>query len=445
MRIIPLLHVMACAAVLPAQARQYVDATRPTTGDGRSWSTAFRTLQEALAGAGANTQVWVAAGTYIGGFVIPASVSVLGGFVAGDTRLTQRAPQTQRTILDGADTQRVLTLASGCVVDGCTITHGNAPAPGGGGALADGTNPTITNCWFVDNRNSGGRGSAFAIYNGGAPRVENCVFARNNGAGHVIDVNSSGGVYRNLVVADNVSNGLHFQAGSSPQVENCAFVNNTGFGLCHINTTDTPTLLHCLLIGNRAGHILVPTGALTSIAAVNALPYARNNVSADPLFVNPGLLDYHVGPTSPVIDSGLGTLTNDTPEDLFGGARVLDGDLNGTATIDIGVHEVSHVRLTLPPQATRGSPLALTLSGTAGLAGGVFLGSDAGALFLPPFGHLRIAPAAPFLILSLGALPAQTTLPVPLTLQPSSALYWQGFALAPTGGNVTGLADVTVR
>ncbi len=440
------LAIAAITSSLSAQAdRFFVDATRPMSGNGLSWGMAFRTVQEALAVATTGQQVWVAAGTYAGGFTVPPGVVLLGGFRAGHTRLTQRVPTENTTLLDGEDRQRVLTLGDASLVDGFTIARGNAPAPGGGGALADGTSPVILNCLFIANRNSGGRGSALAVYNNGAPRVENCVFAGNNGAGHVIDVNTAGGIYRNLVVADNFSNGLHFQAGSSPRIENCAFVNNTGLGLCHISVNDTPTLHHCLIFNNAGGHIFVPTGVLRTIEAVNALAYARNNISVQPLFVNPTMLDYRVAATSPVIDAGVGTLWNDAPDDLFGNARVLDGDLNGQATIDIGVHEVTNVTLTAPRFADRGMNFTLALSGRAGLPAAVILGTNPTSAFLPPFGHLRLSPAGVFVLLPIGTLPASTTLPIPSTLALGAPLYWQGVALGAMSGNLTGLVDVTVR
>lgn len=446
MRTIYLLSLATCGLALPAQGtRLFVDSAQAMSGNGTTWGTAFRTVQEALAGATAGTQVWIAAGTYAGGFAVPDGVTLLGGFRAGDARVTQRAPAANATVLDGEDQQRVLMLGNASVVDGCTITRGNAPAPGGGGALAGGTSPVLVNCWFVANRNSGGRGSALAVYNGGNPRVENCVFARNNGAGHVIDINTAGGTYRNLVVADNVSNGLHFQAGSSPRIENCAFVNNTGFGLCHINTTDTPTLHHCLLFNNRAGHILVPSGSINNIAAVNALSYARNNISGDPLFVNPTTLDYRIAAASPMVDAGAGTLFNDWPADAFGSSRILDGNLDGTPTIDIGVHEVGHIAVSAPHSVDRGSNLTIALTGRPGLAAALLLGSDVTALWLPPWGHLRLSPAAPLLIFPAGVLPAQLTFPVPTTLARGTALLWQGAALDAAAGNLGGLVDVAVR
>jgi len=94
------------------------------------------------------------------------------------------------------------------------------------------------------------------------------------------------------------------------------------------------------------------------------LTWGSGNIDADPLFVDPGhwddagtpsdfsddtfiLGDYHLLPGSPCIDAGTNDVDNpDTPEietlpatDIAGLQRVIDGNLDGTATVDIGAYE----------------------------------------------------------------------------------------------------------
>jgi Right handed beta helix region len=65
----------------------------------------------------------------------------------------------------------------------------------------------------------------------------------------------------------------------------------------------------------------------------------NGNISADPLFTNPTQGDYHLRQGSPSIDSGDNLTPNLPDKDLDGNPRILDGDGNGTATIDMGVYE----------------------------------------------------------------------------------------------------------
>jgi hypothetical protein len=65
----------------------------------------------------------------------------------------------------------------------------------------------------------------------------------------------------------------------------------------------------------------------------------NGNISADPLFANPTQGDYHLQQGSPSIDAGDNTTSNLPDIDIDGDPRILDGDGNGTATVDMGVDE----------------------------------------------------------------------------------------------------------
>jgi hypothetical protein len=65
----------------------------------------------------------------------------------------------------------------------------------------------------------------------------------------------------------------------------------------------------------------------------------NGNISADPQFTNPTQGDYHLQQVSPSIDAGDNQAPNLPDKDLDGNPRILDGDGDGTATIDMGVYE----------------------------------------------------------------------------------------------------------
>jgi parallel beta-helix repeat protein len=65
----------------------------------------------------------------------------------------------------------------------------------------------------------------------------------------------------------------------------------------------------------------------------------NGNISADPRFTNPTQGDYHLQQGSPSIDAGDNSTPNLSDKDLDGHPRILDGDGNGTAIVDMGVYE----------------------------------------------------------------------------------------------------------
>ena len=72
-----------------------------------------------------------------------------------------------------------------------------------------------------------------------------------------------------------------------------------------------------------------------------------NNIDTDPLFVSP--IDPSTTPTttgnlrlkggSPAIDTGEDAFVSGITTDLDGNARIVDGDRDGTATVDMGAYE----------------------------------------------------------------------------------------------------------
>ena len=163
--------VLMCAAPARSIASSviYVNASASAGGDGLSWLTAYKYLQDGLTAATGSKQIWVAKGVYYpdessGGnsndssasFSLKNGVEIYGGFAGSETSLTQRNWQTNRTILSGDIGQDDVTTDgvtlswadqvgtnSGAVVkahnvdatarlDGFIITGGHASNIGGG-------------------------------------------------------------------------------------------------------------------------------------------------------------------------------------------------------------------------------------------------------------------------------------------------------------------------
>lgn len=241
--------------------RRYVDADAAAGGDGRTWQTAYRRLEDALDNAKPPRQVWVAEGTYRptfpGGdrsasFVIPDGTSLYGGFAGNEVNLLQRDFLAHPTILSGdlngndqpsGDGRhensyhviRNFLAFEGQQINGFHITggqasssapavidrrgaaiysiigqrwtlancfiYGNRALDGGGAMFLRGVSVDVTNCWFFDNaagnQNLPGRGGA--IYSSEAAlRIMNSTFSGNRARGGSSGMGMGGALFLDL-------------------------------------------------------------------------------------------------------------------------------------------------------------------------------------------------------------------------------------------------------
>ena len=290
-----------------------------------------------------------------------------------------------------------LALDDSAVLDGFTVSGGNGSD--GGGMYNASSSPTLVNCTFSGNSASLGAGMLNA---GSSPTVINCTFAgnsaingggmRNNSSSPLISnciflgnsANIGGGMYNESsspVVTSGtflgnsaVSGGAMFNDSSSPVLTNCTFSGNLadwdGGGLFNIGSSLAVT--NCTFSGNSADNGGAIHNADSSLTVTNSVLWGDSpdeivgmpasvtysdiqggyegigNINLDPLFVDPASGDYHLGLGSPCIDAG----TNDAPNlpgyDFEGDPRVMDGNRDGTAIVDMGIDEVYGYAIYLP-------------------------------------------------------------------------------------------------
>jgi hypothetical protein len=252
----------------------FVNATVSGSGDGNSWATAVKTLQEALVLANlcSNiTQIWVAAGTYYpdeGGsqvdndrnatFTLKNGLAIYGGFAGTETILDDRDWRTNITILSGDiglsgvatdNSFHIISLRSisDVRVDGFTVSDGFMAATdvvdaraGAGIFMSRTSNITLDHLRIINNTAVGSGpeispGSGGGIYverTTGTTSLTNSIF-QNNHAGF------GGGVYSLLANSLTVSNtifrsnsalwgggGVIHRLGESFMVVGCLFDNN---------------------------------------------------------------------------------------------------------------------------------------------------------------------------------------------------------------------------
>jgi len=324
----------------------FVDANSPPGGDGTSWATAYKYLQDALTRAGSDhnaDEIRVAQGVYrpddddvhhpagtglrTDTFQLINEVGIYGGYAGiGAEDPNKRNIGLYETILSGdlagddgpgqwenndENSYHVVTgsgTGPSAVLDGFTITGGNAdgsyPYDSGGGMYNTPCSPTIINCTFI--------GNSAITYGGGmynpdsSPMITNCIMWAD-----------SAGIW-----GDEIFNSMSIPMISYSDIEGCG---GSGGGWD-------------ISFGTDGG----------------------GNIDDDPNFVrnpddggdgwgvgnNDDFGDLHLLGISPCIDVGDNTAVPlGVTTDLDGRDRIVDGDCDGTATVDMGAYEFTYASI----------------------------------------------------------------------------------------------------
>ena len=264
-----------------------------TYGSCNSWLNACN-LEYAIGISGAGDQLWVKQGTYepLGSrndsFTLKTAVAIYGGFRGDESLLAQRNPARYPSILSGdigiagdaSDNSYHVVNASGtdstAVLDGFTITHGNA----------NGTNPADQGAGIYD-------------LSGNGASLDNLIVTANSatyeGGGMYAEAN--GPALRNVTFSDNAAalGGGMANISGYAGLENVTFSGNSavdGGGM--YNSADTALLDYVTFSGN-------------SVSASGGGLYCSNCNTAiyDSIFWNDGSEFVFAGSTIPTITDSL--------------------------------------------------------------------------------------------------------------------------------------------
>nr|WP_321512962.1 aryl-sulfate sulfotransferase [uncultured Pseudodesulfovibrio sp.] len=304
-----LIITILCVFLFSATAHAgilYVNEKAPQPGDGRTWTTAFKTLTQALDAAQGGDQIWVAEGIYLptestdrnASFQLKKEVELYGGFSGSESELKKRDIKKHQAILSGDIGQpgvpddnvfHVIIGADMAVLDGFTITGGyslntawtggktltaqsltTAPQPGfGAGMLNFQAAPEVRNCVFQDNYALMGG----AVYNmtaapnnptgipASSPKFIDCTFWQNSALAHgggVVNTLRTAPLFVSCVFDSNIADisggGMFNDFGAAPMLLNSIFRNNeadNGGGMVNEGGS-TPILYYSTLTGNRS-------------------------------------------------------------------------------------------------------------------------------------------------------------------------------------------------
>lgn len=318
----------------------YVSSGGNNKNDG-SKTNPFATIQYALdVSQGTSSSpmtIYVAAGSYYENIVMDSTckyVTVIGGWDSGFT--TRRSG---RTVIDGGGNNGPCVIMDsvglGVVMDGIVIYNGyaNGSTLGteAGGMVLRYSSPTITNCLFLGNY--GWNGGGLSAYSS-APTITNCVFNGNRAQ---------------------VGAGM-FNQGSSPTIVNCTFVNNVatqaGGGMYNYSNSN-PVVRNCIFWNDTApqggeiynygstpdvGFSLIKGGYADGNSILNLNPLFTNMVGSDNIICSFDD-DMRLQQGSPCIDAGSNTANALPGSDFNGYTRVIDGNGDGSAVVDLGAFE----------------------------------------------------------------------------------------------------------
>jgi len=304
----PVISILCTLLCLNTKANNIIYVTQSGAGlkNGTSWADAYDGTQfkPALDAAPAGNDFWVAAGTYYPSstgdntvsFVLKSGVGLYGGFVGNETDINQRDAKANATILSGdldqsnsfttADSRHVVATNynaadNSAVLDGFTITGGNAPGDSGGGLYISNSAPLIKNCVFI--RNYAGSGGAIVCTVFSQPVITRCLFKNNTAA------SSAPAIYESNL---NLYNDGTHEPMFTVTVTNCLFVNNnydvnsnnrsgifiaTGYG--------TKVIVSSCTFYKNAGSVFAPLYNLNAkMLVINSIIWDNDNNGRQSLF-----------------------------------------------------------------------------------------------------------------------------------------------------------------
>lgn len=233
--------------------------------DGKSWETAFTSLQRAVDAATPETQIWVAEGSYGNSLQIDGKTAlyIYGGFSGSEKSLQERTKILKTEINGERKTPHILTIKNSeyIRVDGLTITGGKnageVSTGNGAGIWLEGGDESVrfVNCTITENY-AAKNGAGIYVCNGASPLFVGCDItdneANNNGGAVYVDCNAESGYHTRF---------YHCNISRNKAREN----GGIAWFVTDLKQTGTLRFINCLLNDNftllEGGNIVMNGGA----------------------------------------------------------------------------------------------------------------------------------------------------------------------------------------
>jgi hypothetical protein len=256
------------------------------------------------------------------------------------------------------------------VIDANTITH-NSSGFGAGISINEDSAAIISYNTIAQNSALGFGGGVY-LFSAGTPTFKNNIIKGNDGGlqgGGVYDVNEAGATFVQNVITDNyvllAGGGVYVSvplASPSGSFVNNTIVNNNGQGMGSavyaVGFDSTLAFINNLLVAQpreyavycdstydlnppvfQNNDIFTPRGTELQGSCVGETG-TNGNISVNPQFQNVRQKIYQPTSGSPTIDAGTNGAPNLPGTDILNNPRIVDGNADGTATVDIGAYEL---------------------------------------------------------------------------------------------------------
>ncbi len=268
-------------------------------------------------------------------------------------------PITNCTISDNTSglTGGGLEVCAGTIRN-CVIRNNTADQYGGGLYACNGS---ITNCTITGNRVLAEGNTILGSFGGGLCQsngnINNCIISGNSAGGDGGGLSFCDGLITNCIINGNLAQYNGGGLSYCSNVINCTISGNLaggyGGGICDLYGQ----AINCIIWGNSAptgDEIAIMHGLETEVTYCDVqggkervyvdpsstLNWEAGNIDVNPEFIDPNNEDFHLKLGSFCIDAG----TNDpngglAANDIEGNNRLIDGDNDGIAVVDMGVYE----------------------------------------------------------------------------------------------------------